>query len=192
MKISFNATNYATSFKGINEAVNRIRSQIQTGGFVPGDTFTKAQDNGTVIIENYYEKGQSTDIQPQNPKGNAAVEGAVSGTTTGSAIEGTKSVAEKIKEKGDEKGEKTLDATDTDDSSAVDLLGENDSEHSVPDSELDSNFDVASDIDIDADTEIDTDLDLNPEVDVEPEIDIDPEVDLDPDFDLDFDITDIL
>ena len=99
MRISFNAINHATSFKGINEAINRIRSQIQNGGFVPGDTFTKAQDNGTVIIENYYEKGQSTDIQPQSSKGGAAVEGAVSGTTSGSAIEGTKSVAEKIKSK---------------------------------------------------------------------------------------------
>ena len=195
MRISFNSAYCATPFKGINEAVNKIREQIENGKFSAGDTFTKSQDGGTVIIENYYEKGQSSDINPQSSKGGAAVEGAVSGTTTGTAIEGTKSVAEKMKTKEGIKTEKSTDTVDSDDSTQVDLLDENDLQNGEVNNIIDDNNlqENAPDIDsehIGAYDIDDNNLDIdNPDIDI-PEIE-GPEIEA-PDIDVaDIDVSDI-
>lgn len=170
MKVLLNTiTTGKVNFRGINDAVNRIKQQIQNGGALMGDTFTKADESSTVIIENYYEGGkESSNITSQNSnKGGAAIEGAVSGTTTGSAIEGTKSVAEKIK--GDKSDiDKKVDSIDCDDYNNIDLNDETDGLENVEN--------------------IDNIDDINSVID---EIDVDSEIDIDPDIDVDIDAGDI-
>ena len=190
MRITFN-TYHPTQFRGINEALNKIKSQINSnvGGISGREGFTPAQDGGTVIIENYYEGGKDkTDFsQYSSGRGTAAAEGAVSGATTGTAIEGTKNVANKIKHSGENVEKPDENAIDTDDTSSIDLLGE-DKNVTAADTETGDNIDVegsneGSDIDheIDADPDIDTipDIDTDPDIDMVPDIDIDPEIDVD-------------
>ena len=173
MKILFNTV--ATSnvnFRGINDAVNRIKQQIQNGGSLMGDTFTKADDSSTVIIENYYEGGkEASNITSQNSnKGGAAIEGAVSGTTTGSAIEGTKSVAEKIK------GNKTVVDQKSDDIDCSDC-SDIDSEHEINDvddiDDIDSELDGVDDLDSEIDLDSGIDVEVDPDIDVEVDLDMD-------------------
>lgn len=210
MKVTF-YTYRPVQFRGIHEAAEKIKSQFMNNGGLPTrEGFVPVKDNGTVIIENYYEGGKDkTDFSKMgNGRSSAAAEGALSGATTGTAIEGTKSVAKKFKN-GHEEIEKPQEGSiDTDDASSVNLLDEEGEAESAakatdPDSELSSEIDNEPEIDkpiseIENTEGLDEGLngvDIDIPEDIEGpggDIDLGPEIEIEPDIDVDIDIFDVI
>lgn len=167
MRITFNPYSQV-QFRGINDAIRKIKTQIESGGFKPmQDQFTPAPENKTIVIENYYENGN-------NHKANAVAEGAIGGATSGTAVVGAKGIGEKLKgAKSTVSGDKSVNLLDD---KGIDT--ETDSTDAI---DLDNDTDV--DTDIDSDTDIEPDIDVEPDID--PDIDVDPDIDIDPEIDID-------
>ena len=104
MRITSNFTYSKPTFKGINDAINRIANQYSKPN-LNKDTFEFSQGEQTIIIQHYHEAEKNTDTiskslkngMPTLDKASVTTNGVISGATTGGAIEGTKSVIKKVK-----------------------------------------------------------------------------------------------
>ena len=187
MRINGLTFNYQPQFRGINEAINKIRMNIKNKG-LEQDEFIPASGDQTIIIQHYHEAEKSSDTDPSPiakglpsiEKGRMATNGVISGATTGGAIEGTKSVVNKIKShkaEGDDTKQLSSDEpkTSPSDLKNSEVISENAiNETEIPNTEVPTtnidNNNIAEDIIQPKSLPI---TEIEPEIEPEIEVDID-------------------